>query len=572
MSAKRFIWLIVFSPLYFFAQTHQFSELSFKSTDSIKGTYHADKLKKFIYVTSKFGSDEVKQLNQLDSISSFFISKIVLVYSEFHKAEKFNQAHLNLNRWQNLYKTYPSFFNTGLTSYQNVCQYGIKTDSVAKKLTHGFYVYYENRSDPVVRKREINEIHRLLEKLGVNANDTAEVESATSSEVKKTEDSVSTESIAINPSKSKKSKFKKPMRAKDPRACRQPFYQTGKTDLSDFFKENIQLTEKQLRKRNRKKLEAEIRLQLEYNGAIRYADISSTDQKLIAEIGKVLSLMGVWNPAVKNGITIKSEVKFKIKCTDADKMELLGEVYVPKTLAKCAFTPDEELFDFSPKKVIEKVIPEVFEVDDAQLLRNVIERNPALDSLLVVLDLTGSMGPYIAQVLDLMSELVVKNNPCVTCVSLFNDGNLLPDKDKKIGATGGIIILSKDVNLDNLGKSIMKSMRRGDGGDCPENNLEAVLTGEQKCQSYKDILLIADNWASPRDGGLVVKLSRPVHWVLCGVEAEINCDYLDLVRENKGVLHTNKSDVLNLHLMKENERISIDGVNYKLVRNRFRLF
>ena len=111
MLAKIISWLLISSPLFFLAQVRQFSDLPFKSTDSIKGAYHVEKSKKFIYVASKFGSDEVKQLNQLDSISTFFIYKIVLVYSEFHKAENFNQAQLNLERWKNLFKTYPSFFN-----------------------------------------------------------------------------------------------------------------------------------------------------------------------------------------------------------------------------------------------------------------------------------------------------------------------------------------------------------------------------------------------------------------------------------------------------------------------------
>lgn len=558
----------------FFSQTKSYSDLVFLKHDTIKGLYKPQTGKAFLFVPSKFASDEVQNGRQLDSVSGFYISKIVLVYSGFHKTENFSQSQLNLRRWEHMMKNYPSLFSSGLTRYQEVCQLGPKADTAARKLAHGFYVYYENRAGPAIREKEINEINKMLEQLGINPSDTVETDAPPSLPALSREagEVPVTEKVPVGSGAAKKSKITAPMRAKDSRACRRPYYANGEAEISDFFRTNILLTSKQLKKRQRKKLVAAVHLRLEYNGNIRYADISSLDSKLITQITAALPAMDPWHPAVRNGITVKSEVNFTLRLGSDNKMELSGKVEVPRSLAKCGTTSDEELFDFSPAKSRERLIPKSFESTDGKLLRNVVERNPDMDSLLMVVDLTGSMGPYIAQVLDLMSELVVKNDPCVTCFSLFNDGDAKEDHDKKISKTGGIYILSDDISLDKLGKLISKAMRRGSGGDSPENNLEAVIEAEKKCQHYKDIVMVADNWATPRDAGLVVKLSRPVHWILCGVDGEINPDYLDLVRENKGVLHTSNSDVVNLHRMKENETISIDGIVYKLVKGRFRIW
>jgi hypothetical protein len=140
-----------------------------------------------------------------------------------------------------------------------------------------------------------------------------------------------------------------------------------------------------------------------------------------------------------------------------------------------------------------------------------------------------------------------------------------------IGKTGGITVLHGDIDLENLGKAVLKSMRNGTGGDCMENNIEAVIKGLEKCSECRDIVMIADNFATPRDGALLKSVTFPIHWILCGVKDEINVRYMDLVRENKGILHTSRSDISNLHLLKENETIVIDGYSYILRNGKFRL-
>jgi hypothetical protein len=538
------------------AQNPGLEEINFERADTIQGIYQASHNRPYVFIATSFGSNALEKVASLDSVSGFLISEVVLVYSEFRKAESFSQQKLNAARWQRLFREYPGIFSTGNTRYRNVCQAGVQSDTAARQLTHGFYIYFENRADEKKRNVEIAEISSLVTALGIDTSETVEERSSPA------------ELIHSPAADAKHSRYRKPMRTIDPKACRQPFYEGGTDALNDHFKEKILLTKKQLRKRS--KLVAEVKLRLDYSGIIRSASIMTANKQLVEQLKGAISTMKMWKPAIRNGITIKCDLKFTLSCDDEGKMVLHGNIIVPRTVLECGTDPDEKLFDFTEKKA-ERSLPTVFDAPDKQILRDVIEREPAIDTMLLVVDLTGSMGPYIYQVLDLMADLVTRNDPYVACISLFNDGNNKPDKSKVVGSTGGIIVLHEDITLESLGKAILKSMKRGNGGDVMENNLEAVKKGIEKCPECTEIVMIADNFATPRDGSLVNEIGKPIHWILCGVYEDINVRYLDLVRSNAGILHTGKSDVRNLHLMKENGTIVIDGYTYQLQRGKFRV-
>jgi hypothetical protein len=562
---RKVIHFIICLPLLLPAQHTTINDLEFDKADTITRPYTPKLNTPYIFIASKFGSNEVQRHTSLDSIRGFMIRDIELVFSQYHKSDKFNQGKLNDERWQHLLKEYPSLFSSGVTHFRNICQSGEQTDSTARKLTHGFYIYFEDRSADAKRSSEITEISKMLEKMGINPADT--VENEFHDEEKTSVAAPDKADVTLKDVKTRGVKFRKPMRTMDPHACRQPYYE-GKIDgLNQLLAETIKLSRRQ--KRRHKKLNGTIRLRIDYNGEIKSAQVSTINEKFSRQLTKAVESMYAWNPAVRNGVTVKSDVRFKVRYAEG-KIIVDGDVIVPRNLAKCGTASDDELFDFSSPKIRESMIPKVFEVPDKELLRQVIERNPLMDSLLVVVDLTGSMGPYIAQVLDLMSDLVVKNDPYVCCFSLFNDGNNKPDDKKQVGKTGGITILNDNVTLDKLGKAVIKTMRNGNGGDSPENDMEALLKGLADCNNCRDVLMVADNFATPRDMILLREIARPLHWILCGVEGEINVDYLKMVHDNRGFLHTNKSDVTNLHLMKDGDMITIDGFTYQYVRGKYK--
>jgi hypothetical protein len=99
-------------------------------------------------------------------------------------------------------------------------------------------------------------------------------------------------------------------------------------------------------------------------------------------------------------------------------------------------------------------------------------------------------------------------------------------------------------------------MRNGDGGDLPENNVEALLKAEQ-LNPGGELVLIADNWASPRDLSECDKINSPVHVILCSARSGVNPDYLFLARVTNGSVHTRDEDITNLGSMKEGEQVKI---------------
>lgn len=182
----------------------------------------------------------------------------------------------------------------------------------------------------------------------------------------------------------------------------------------------------------------------------------------------------------------------------------------------------------------------------------------------IVGDVTGSMYKYTAQLL-----LWVKTNPMGSLSKnfvFFNDGDNMPDKDKKLGSTGGIYY--KTCNTYAEVEALMRStMLKGGGGDYPENNIEALMRAEEAFPSTDFQVMIADNWAPIKDKVLWKNLTKPVRIVVCGAtQFNVNIDYLNLARITKGSVHLMESDLYNLSGLKEGEILKV-GKNSFIVKN-----
>lgn len=182
----------------------------------------------------------------------------------------------------------------------------------------------------------------------------------------------------------------------------------------------------------------------------------------------------------------------------------------------------------------------------------------------IVGDVTGSMYKYTAQLL-----LWVKTNPIGSSAKnfvFFNDGDNMPDKDKKTGSTGGIYYksCSSYAEVETL---IRSTMLKGGGGDYPENNIEALLKAEKVFPATDYQVMIADNWAAIKDKALWDQLTKPVRIVVCGAtEFNVNIDYLNLARKTKGSVHLMESDLYNLSGLKEGDILKV-GKNSFVVKN-----
>lgn len=177
------------------------------------------------------------------------------------------------------------------------------------------------------------------------------------------------------------------------------------------------------------------------------------------------------------------------------------------------------------------------------------------------------MSPYIAQFL-LWHQLNLHNENSNSNFIFFNDGDTKLDHLKQVGNTGGIYEIST-TKYHFLEDKIREAMRGGSGGDGPENNVEACMEGLKLYPQCSEIIMIADNWAVPRDISLISKIKIPIHIVLCGAGMGANVEYLNLARATGGSVHTIEEDIQKLATMNEGETITINKVTYKIINGKF---
>lgn len=209
-------------------------------------------------------------------------------------------------------------------------------------------------------------------------------------------------------------------------------------------------------------------------------------------------------------------------------------------------------FDFLGKKYLN---------NPDSVVTTVLRRNSWMNFVLVC-DVTGSMSPYSAQIFAALPA-VVENRRCKGFV-FFNDGDKKTTDEKHKLRAGGLY-WTRTMRFDSAYYTAKKCMGNGDGGDLPENNVEALILAE-KLNPGGELVLIADNWASPRDLEECDKINSPVHVVLCSARSGVNPDYLFLARVTNGTVHTRDEDVTNLGSMKEGEQVKV-GIQTFLLHN-----
>lgn len=184
----------------------------------------------------------------------------------------------------------------------------------------------------------------------------------------------------------------------------------------------------------------------------------------------------------------------------------------------------------------------------------------------IVTDLTGSMYPYMDQILlwHALALIPGEQNRYI----FFNDGDMQAEAEKKIGATGGIY-LTENMEMDQLLATMKKTTDAGGGGDAPENDLEALLEGVRMMGEMDELILIADNYSDVRDIELLVQLKAPVRIVLAGADYGVNEDYLEIAYRTGGSIHTLSEDLFELSQLADGETVTIGGYRYLVNKGKF---
>ena len=105
-----------------------------------------------VYLPMEFSSSEFKTKTLPTLPSDRTILTVHLVYTKFREVDTFNQPLLNRNRYENLKTLWPELFALKGIQFRAFEQNKAKTEDDAKKLFHGFIIFYKAKPTEKVKK------------------------------------------------------------------------------------------------------------------------------------------------------------------------------------------------------------------------------------------------------------------------------------------------------------------------------------------------------------------------------------------------------------------------------------
>lgn len=215
----------------------------------------------------------------------------------------------------------------------------------------------------------------------------------------------------------------------------------------------------------------------------------------------------------------------------------------PKELAakqKANASKPEAVLDLgSVRKRVDRYVKSTGGMLDSGVYK-VLSRHPQWKNTLMVVDWTSSMYEYSAQCL--VWHLDHYDSSTIKYFAFFNDGDDKWESEKTIGQTGGIYFAPAD-NMGKVVRVFNTAMRKGLGGEMPENDIEAILKAIDQFSNFDHLVLVGDN-SMIRDFELWENIKRPVHVILADADAyAVNPQYINLAFLTKGSFHTSQIDL-----------------------------
>ncbi len=515
-------WLVVIAfalglPIQLSAQLAE--ELLSRATPMTIPAYEPDPNYENIILGSGYGSEAIRKL----PVTSQRIVKIDLVYTAYSEDPAFDQRELDLRRMEQLLTVNPQLASNQLFEWRYIKQTGCGSTQDCLDFFHGFVVYYDRYYKKKDTRLEIDSINQELAELDF--------------QILEYETLVKVEEREI--------------------PCEYPTLLTSIDHISDQLKEFYSCTEKFSGK-------------VFFNAALddkgRPQDIKIKGRRFPCpnELIAILRHILRWRTGMRLGdrkfpVTVHGSIEFPIKA---------------ESFSFYRFDPAEDLverFQIQPSDegclAMERDTSyvDVFPFVKKTEVSTVLERNDWSDNLFVV-DVTGSMFPYSA---DLLRWMKLLPSPEPQFFVFFNDGDDKPAASKRMGNAGGIgWVETRD--FSEAKAKMFEVMRRGGGGDTPENNIEALLFGMTKSPGATSAVMVADNAAFPRDAQLVTRYDGDLKIILCGTTRGINTAYLNMAYLQGFSIHTTEADLTDLRGLQQGQVITVGGYNYRLTQQGFK--
>lgn len=455
--------------------------------------------------------------------------RVDLVYTAFRLDPKFSQRQLNLGRLRNLAARIPGILENESLSWSLVEQTGCNSPAGCQEYFHGFVLYLEKRYLAADTRREAD---TLVAKLDSRTKKLARAREA-------------------------RKKRGKPI----PCAYPQSYYKLRKINrrLRRAFRCPDQLNQT-----------VRFRAEADATGRIRSVSILG-DSTLPCRAELARQLQG--NFAFANGFKV-GRLRFPFAVEGLVRLPLrrhslgvTGYFLADSLVKKYRVRLRNEDCVARQLRPGEPLDDDPLPNPDAGVVSKVLSRHPEWRKQVVVADVTGSMYPYT---LDLLTWLQLSALQEAKTFVFFNDGNDAPDKKKQVGSTGGLYdVTTADFGL--IKAKVLEAMLAGGGGDAPENDGEALRRAQELVPDATEIIWLADNHTSPRDVRLLKNTRAQVRIVLCGAHRFVNTRYLSLARRHGFTLHTLEGDLTNLSALLEGQTVTIQGLEYLVTRDGFRL-
>ena len=522
-----------------------------------------------IFLRTEFNSPEIVNAAEYAKIQNNVIEKVELVFTTFRESQTFDQKKLNKKRINSLLDIAPNIKGNDLIEWKVTGQTACASPESGRDFFHGFIITFREEPSEATLAKEMAYIESILSgKDPVMEISTIPVRPIERTEIKKCKiEEVREELITSDKSVDGEHTYviiggsdPEPFKAEISTLDELPRFKGGPEALRSYLTENtyypILASSKGI------------------NGTVTVSFLIDPSGKpslfaLVDGIGggcnteaiRVTKAMPTWIPAKRDGkaIGVLCEIKIHFELY-GDKAEGVSgivnymSVYdAPYYFSVVSYAPSISYKPFVPDSSVYKVL----------------ERNSQWNKMAIVCDFTSSMYPYSSQLLIWHKLNFNTNKDRIELFTFFNDGDYKPLSQKPIGDAGGIYY-SKAQDFKDVKKLALTTMRNGIGGlDIPENNIEALIKSIEKCPECEDIVMIADNFATPRDLILLSKVDRPIKVIMCGASGGINIAYLNMVKQNGGSIHTMEQDITDLMNVNEGGKITIGEASYRVRNGKF---
>jgi hypothetical protein len=491
-----------------------------------------------LLLPSTFSGADLRALN----LQSRHIVRVDLVYTAFRLNPTFNQRQLNLSRIRNLAAGVPGLLQDEAVTWTLVEQTGCNSPTECQPFFHGFVVYVARHATAASSRADLDSLTRKLRLLDKKLP------------------------------KKKKTQGKKV-------ACNLPNSRFTVREMARQLRRHYQCAERtpQL---------VRFELTVDERGTTQRVQLQASRAPLCAEAleeairRSVVFASGFPIDRRQFGFTVKGVVRLPVRGWRPSRTRPGHHQLCPARLGRPALPRgSEKAQPRTQKRLLRGPYHEGRRAAghhrhrpnplpyDANVVSQVMKRHPEWPKEVVVADVTGSMYPYT---FDLLAWLQLSALDDEKTFVFFNDGNDQPDKNKRVGKTGGLYHVKTD-SYEPIKNKLIEAMKGGGGGDPPENDAEALLYARQLTSDSTEIILLADNYTFPRDTKLLKNTTARVRIILCGVRDYINPRYLALARQHGFTLHTIEGDIQDLSKLLEGQVITIQGQQYEVTKQGFKL-